>query len=149
MTNPSLSSAADSASPVAASAVRGAIAAANAVFEAAFARGDAVGIAACYSADAQLLPAQSNVISGRAAIEEFWRGALGMGLNGATLETVEVFHASGAPTATEVGRYTLRAGEGQVADRGKYIVVWQQDAAGQWHLHRDIWTTSQAPAATA
>lgn len=149
MTSPSLSSVTTNASPAATSAVRGAIAAANVAFGAAFARGDAAGIAACYTADAQLLPAQSNVISGRAAIEEFWRGALGMGLTGAALETVEVFHTSGAPTATEVGRYTLTAGEDQIADRGKYIVIWQQDAAGQWHLHRDIWTTSQAPAATA
>lgn len=149
MTNPSLSSSTASATPGAVSAVRGAIAAANAAFSAAFARGDAAAIAACYTPDAQLLPAQSNVIGGRPAIEEFWRGALGMGLNGATLETVEVFHSSGAPTATEVGRYTLTTGDGQVADRGKYIVVWQQDGAGQWHLHRDIWTTSQAPAATA
>lgn len=149
MTNPSLSSSAATATPGAVSAARGAIAAGNAAFGAAFARGDTAAIAACYTPDAQLLPAQSNVIAGRPAIEEFWRGALGMGLNGATLETLEVFHSSGAPTATEVGRYTLTTGDGQVADRGKYIVVWQQDAAGQWRLHRDIWTTSQAPAATA
>lgn len=149
MTSPSLSSADTNATPAAVNAVRGAIAAANAAFGAAFARRDAAAIAACYTADAQLLPAQSNAISGRTAVEEFWRGALGMGLTGATLETVEVFHASGAPTATEVGRYTLTAGEGQVADHGKYIVVWQQDGAGQWRLHRDIWTTSQPPATTA
>ena len=127
---------------------REAIVAANGAFMTAFGRRDAAGIAACYSADAQLLPAQSDVVSGRPAIEAFWQQALGLGLTGVTLESVELYHVTGAPTATEVGRYALLAGADQVADRGKYVVIWAREADGQWRLHRDIWTTSQ-PAAPA
>jgi ketosteroid isomerase-like protein len=67
----------------------------------------------------------------------------------AALATSEVFHTAGAPTATEVGRYTLTLGDGQQADHGKYVVIWQQESDGRWALHRDIWTSSQlaAPAA--
>ena len=150
MTSPAQSSATTTAATTPTAdrgATSDAIAAANAGFMTAFGRGDAAGVAACYTADAQLLPAQSDVVSGRAAIEAFWQQALGLGLTGVKLESVEVYHTAGAPTATEVGRYALLAGADQVADRGKYVVLWQQGPDGQWRLHRDIWTTSQAPAA--
>lgn len=155
MTTPPLSStssAATSAGDSTRSAiddVRGAIAAGNAAFAAALGRGDAVGIAACYTADAQLLPPNSDVVGGRGAIETFWRQPIDMGLRGAVLDTAELFHTSGAPTATEVGRYTLTTADGQVVDRGKYVVIWKRDDTdGAWRLHRDIWSSSQ-PAPTA
>lgn len=124
-----------------ATSVREEIAAANARFMAAFERGDAAGVTACYTRDAQLLPAHSGVVEGSAAIEQFWRGAMGAGITGARLESAEVGGLGDA--AYEVGRYTLTAG-GQVADRGKYVVIWRREG-GQWRLHRDIWNTS-APA---
>lgn len=149
MTTPGMSPTTSAAPTADVSPVRAAIGAANAAFMTAFGRADAAALASCYTSDAQLLPAQSDAVSGRAAIEGFWNGALGMGLTGAKLETAEVYHADGASVATEVGRYTLFAGGDQVADRGKYVVIWQQGGDGQWRLHRDIWTTSQAPAASA
>ena len=66
-----------------------------------------------------------------------------MGLKQAVLETMEV-EAYGS-TAQEMGRYTLKAAGGQVADAGKYLVIWKQEGS-TWKLHRDIWTTSR-PAA--
>jgi len=147
MTSPSVSSSTSTGASVRAGTIRDAISAANAAFMAAFAAADAAGIASCYTAEAQLLPHQSDVVNGRSAIEAFWQGALGMGLTGATLETVEIYHSAGAPIATEVGRYRLTAGD-QVADFGKYVVIWQQESDGQWCLYRDIWTSSQAPATT-
>lgn len=152
MTNPNVSSvpaaAPDNSAPADASAARAAIGAGNAAFMTAFGRGDVAGIAACYTRDAQLLPAQSDVVADREAVEKFWEGALGAGLTGATLETVEVYHTPGGNVATEVGRYALTAGGDQIAERGKYVVIWQQGAEGQWRIHRDIWTSSQPPMAT-
>ena len=153
MTNPTvptgLTPDAPSAAPADASPARAAILAGNAAFMTAFGRGDVAGVAACYTRDAQLLPAQSDVVAGREAIEKFWEGALGAGLTGANLETVEVYHTPGGNVATEVGRYALTAGGDQIAERGKYVVIWQQGAEGQWRIHRDIWTSSQPPMATA
>ncbi|MGH9895019.1 MAG: DUF4440 domain-containing protein [bacterium] len=79
-------------------------------------------------------------MEGTTAIQRFWQGAVDMGLKEAVLETLEV-EAHG-DTAHEVGCYTLKTGGGQVADAGKYLVVWKKEG-GAWKLHRDIWTTSR------
>lgn len=118
---------------------RTAIPAANRRFMDAFARQDATAIAALYTDDAQLLPTGSDVVEGRRSIESFWRGAFGLGLAEARLVTVEV-DARG-DTAVEVGRYTMYGGDGSSIDHGKYLVVWKE-GAGEWRLHRDIWTSS-------
>ncbi|WP_447600565.1 YybH family protein [Nitrospira sp. Nam80] len=125
--------------------VRMQIEAANAQFVTAFKRGDATSMANLYTAAAQLLPANSDFVRGTAAIRTFWQSVLGMGLKGATLETIEL-EAHG-DTAIEVGRYRLFAAGDAVADQGKYIVIWKNDN-GKWKLHRDIWTTSQSPPAS-
>jgi ketosteroid isomerase-like protein len=116
---------------------------ANRRFMEVFGRGDAAGLARLYTRNAQLLPAHSDVVDGTTAIERFWQGAIDMGLRAVVLETLEV--EGHAETAHEIGRYTLRTGTGEVADSGKYLVVWKQED-GVWKLHRDIWTTSR-PAA--
>ena len=120
------------------------ITAVNAQIGDAFKRGDATALANFYTSEAQLLPANSDVVRGTAAIRTFWQSAL-TGLTGASLETVEV--EEHGDTAIEIGRYRLLAAGDVVADQGKYIVVWKNDN-GAWKLHRDIWTTSQ-PAAAA
>jgi uncharacterized protein (TIGR02246 family) len=111
----------------------------------AFRRGDAAGLASLYTADAQLLPPHSDAVTGRDAIRAFWQAVIDLGLTGASLETVEV--DGGDESAIEIGRFTLWATEGQVADTGKYLVVWRREK-GAWRLHRDIWNSSRpAPAA--
>ena len=67
-----------------------------------------------------------------------------MGVKEVELETVE---AEGhGNTAIEVGKFTLYGADGQVIDKGKYIVIWKKEA-GQWKLHRDIFNSSTpAPA---
>lgn len=125
--------------------IRPQIESANALFVSAFKRGDATGLASLYTSGAQLLPANSDFVSGTAAIRTFWQSVIDMGLKGANLETIEV--EGHGDTAIEVGRYRLLAGGDAVADQGKYVVVWKNDN-GTWKLHRDIWTTSQ-PAVSA
>ncbi len=119
---------------------RSAIAAANQRFMEAFGRGDAQGLARLYTADGQLFPPNSDILIGRDSIRAFWQGALDMGLKAVTLQTVEARGYS--QVAVEVGRYRLVGGDGQVADAGKYVVVWRNDA-GNWLLHQDIWNSSQ------
>jgi uncharacterized protein (TIGR02246 family) len=126
-------------------APRDAVDAGNARFMAAFRAGDPAALAACYTPDAQLLPANSDVVSGTEAIARFWRGVMAMGVAEARLETAEV-EAQG-DLAVEVGRYALAGADGGTLDHGKYVVVWHRDG-GAWKLHRDIWTTSRpAPGA--
>jgi uncharacterized protein (TIGR02246 family) len=119
--------------------IREAITAGNRSFMAAFARRDAAEMAALYTANGQLLPTNSDVVTGPQAIQAFWQMVMGMGIQEATLETVEA-EAHG-DTAYEVGRYTLRGEGGQLLDQGKYVVIWKREG-GQWKLHRDIWNTN-------
>lgn len=121
------------------SQLRKAIVAANAEFSAAFARGDGAGVAALYATNGKLLQPNGEIVSGREAIKTFWQGAIDSGLKQIKLETMEV-HGAGA-TVAEVGAYSILAGNGQVLDKGKYVVVWKREQ-GKWRLFRDIWNSN-------
>ena len=121
------------------SGIRAAIEAADEKFMAAFNRGDAAALADLYTENGQLLPTGSDFVTGKAAIQAFWQGAMDMGIKSARLEIVE---AEGhGDTAIEISKYTLSGDAGKIMDRGKYVVIWKQ-VGGQWKLHRDIWNSS-------
>ncbi len=124
---------------------RAKVLAGNKKFMAAFSRKDAGAVAKLYTKGGQLFPPGSDVVSGSAAIQAFWQGALDAGLAQVTLDTVAV--EGHRDTAIEVGRYTLRRADGQVADAGKYLVIWKVEGRS-WKLHQDIWNTS-GPAPSA
>lgn len=119
--------------------IRNAIAATNAKFLEAFRQGDAAGLAATYASDGQALPPNSDIITGKNALQGFWQGVLDMGIKSATLETVEL--ETYGDTAIEIGKYTMQGSGGQILDEGKYLVVWKEED-GQWKWHRDIWNSS-------
>jgi ketosteroid isomerase-like protein len=122
---------------------RAGIEAANARFSADFAKGDATAVASHYTAAAQVLPPNGEVVKGREAIGKFWKGVMDAGVKGVKLTVVEAEAAGG--TAYEVGNYALTGDGGKTLETGKYIVIWKRDG-GQWKLHRDIWNSSM-PAA--
>ena len=119
--------------------VRTAIEAANEKFVAAFNSGDAAGVAALYTEQGQLLPPNSDVLTGHQAIQGFWQAVMDMGIKKASLEVVET--EDFGETATEVSKYTLFDQAGQELDQGKYIIIWKQEG-GEWRLHRDIFNSS-------
>ncbi len=121
--------------------VRAAIAQGSQHFMETFRRQDAAGMGALYTEDGQALPPGGDIAHGQAAIGAVWQGVFDAGLKEAHLETREVEGFD--DTAYEVGAYTLLRAGGQVADRGKYIVIWKR-VDGQWRLHRDIWNSSQS-----
>jgi uncharacterized protein (TIGR02246 family) len=119
--------------------VREAISAGNKRFMETFELGDAAGMATLYTENGQLLPPNTDIVSGRQGIQAFWQGAIDMGIKAMKLETTEL--EEHGDTAIAVGKYTL-SGEGdQVIDSGKYVVILKQEG-GQWRLHRDIWNSS-------
>jgi uncharacterized protein (TIGR02246 family) len=119
--------------------LRDAISAAEEEWMATFSRGDAAGLAALYTENGQLLPPNSDFVTGRQAIQAFWQGAMDMGIKAVKLEIVEV--EDHGDTAIAVGKYTLSGEAGQVLDTGKYIVISKQ-VDGQWMLHRDMFNSS-------
>lgn len=127
------------------SAVRDAIAGVNGKFMEAFNRGDARNCAfGTYTADAQIMPPNCDIIQGREGIQKFWQGAMDMGIASAALQTVEL-EAHG-DAVVEIGKYVLKAIDGRPIDEGKYQVVWHREE-GQWKWHRDIWNSSRPAAA--
>jgi len=119
--------------------VRQAIEQANEVFMAAFNAHDGAALAELYTEDAQLGPPNVDFVIGKEAIASFWPAIFSMGIDSALLEIREV-DALGN-TAVEVSNYTLYLADGQIADQGKYIVVWKR-ISGQWFIHRDIFNSS-------
>ena len=99
------------------SAIWGTIKAANQQFMSAFGRGDAAAVAQLYTEDGQILPPQSEPITGRHGIQAFWQGAMDMGVKAAKLESVEV--DGHGVTAIEVGKYELYAAGQQRVDHGQ------------------------------
>jgi uncharacterized protein (TIGR02246 family) len=122
--------------------LREAIAAAKEAFLAALNRGDAAALAALYTENGQVLPPNSDFVTGKEAIQGFWQAGIDRGFKTATLEAVEV--EDHGDTAIEVGNHTFLGSEGQVLAKGKYIVIYKQEE-GEWKLHRDIFNSSMPP----
>jgi ketosteroid isomerase-like protein len=105
----------------------------------AFAAGDAAALAALYTEEAMLLPPNSDVVAGTAAVQDFWQGLMDAGGAAVNLETVE---ATGiGDIAWEVGTYLVQDTAGATMDQGKYLVIWKSTDEG-WRLHRDIWNSN-------
>ena len=122
--------------------VHEAIAAVIEKFMAAYNQGDAAGLAALYTENGQLLPTNSDLISGKLAIQKFWQARINPVVSSVNLESVEIeVHDE---TAIEVGVYSVQGKENQVLDRGKYIAIWKLEK-GQWKLHRDMMNSSLPP----
>jgi len=109
-------------------------------------KGDTQAIAKQYADDAMLMPANDPAVSGRDAIAKFLTSDIAkMKKDGVTLET-------GAVTGTGVsgdlawisGNWTAKNASGGVADKGKYLTVYQQ-TNGQWLIIRDTWNSDQRP----
>jgi uncharacterized protein (TIGR02246 family) len=119
--------------------VHKAIAVVNRMFTDAYARGDAAGVAALYTTDGQILPPNSEMITGHEPIAGFWQFVMGLGIATVRLDSSELAVQGGM--AVEIGRYTLGGADGNTVDTGKYLVVWRNEG-GNWRLHWDIWNTS-------
>lgn len=116
---------------------------ANKVFGNHFNNHDGAAIGQLYTEDGRLMPTGSPVLEGREAIGNFWSGIFELGINSAELTTVHV--ESHGDTAVEEGAYKLFGADNSQLDEGKYMIVWKE-VDGQWHLDRDIFNTSVAPA---
>jgi ketosteroid isomerase-like protein len=96
-----------------------------------------------YTADARILPPSAPLISGRAAIKEFWASLIAaVNAKSAVLTSIDVM-ASG-DGVVEIGKAVLAIQpEGQAASdlEVKYVVYWKRED-GHWKWHVDIWNTN-------
>ncbi len=107
----------------------------------AYNRGDMAGTAACYTENGQLLPPNSDFITGRQAIQEFWQTFrqefTDLGVKSAKLIEVERH----GDTAIVIGKAKITGEEDQVLGTAKYIVILKREK-GQWKIHRDMWNSN-------
>lgn len=93
-----------------------------------------------YTVDARILPPGGPMISGRAAIKEFWAGLIqSTNTKSCVLESVDVMPTGDG--VVEIGRARIAfEPEGQPAGEMevKYVVYWREEA-GRWKWHVDIW----------
>jgi len=112
-------------------------------FAQAFNSGNAAALAQLYTQQASVLPPGAPMASGRAAIQQFWEGAIRNGLKNLSLEVISVERYGNA--AREIGHFGLDApGQAGQTSRveGKYVVIWKR-AGGNWQLETDIWNVGR------
>ena len=98
-------------------------------------KGNIAALDQVYTADARVLPPGGATVSGRAAIRQFWQGAIqGMDLRRAVLTTIDAIQAGDG--VLEIGKAELETGGGR--QTVKYVVFWKQEG-GRWKWHVDIW----------
>ncbi|MGD9346327.1 MAG: SgcJ/EcaC family oxidoreductase [Candidatus Aminicenantes bacterium] len=123
--------------------VRQEIEAANAKFGEAVRAGDAAMLASYYTEDATLLPPNSEMIKGRAAVEAYWAGGFQMGIKDVLLTTVDVMGMGDLVCEIGTAKVSLQPEEmDAMEDMAKYLVVWKKGDDGMWRLHVDIWNSS-------
>lgn len=100
---------------------------------------DAAGIAALYTEDAQLLPPDQEIVSGRAAIQEFFARTNPPGSAALEIATVET-HVLG-DNAHRQGSFLLKGSDGNTVTAGKFLELWKK-VDGKWLIHRDMWSAN-------
>jgi ketosteroid isomerase-like protein len=92
-----------------------------------------------YTANARILPPGAPMISGRAAIKNFWSGMI----ESANAKSAELFSddvISAQDGAVEIGHALLTV-EGGAKIEVKYVVYWRRED-GLWKWHIDIWNSN-------
>lgn len=114
------------------------VAAAYAVWDAAFNASDAEAVGATYTADAIFLPATHDVIEGPAAISAFFDGLFGMGVTGHKLELIETIDKG--DTVVGVARWSAAGKDASGADQpwggvATHVFDRQDDGSLKLRLH--------------
>lgn len=111
-------------------------------FEQTFNRDDLAGCVALFTDDAQILPEQGPVISGKAEIEEFLKNQLTPVV---LFDTQTELVLVRGDLAMEQGEFKVRdIRHGSDIELGKYVHIWRK-MDGDWKLFRVIYNTNIAP----
>ncbi len=101
---------------------------------------DAVAAANCYTEDATVLPPNEAPVTGRAAIQNYWEGAIAAGAFDVDVATTST--GSSGDLGYEVGRFQMsfKDASGKVTtERGKYIDLLKRGEDGTWKATHGTW----------
>lgn len=109
----------------------------NSKFMEAIKKGDSAGIAALYTQDALMMPANHEAVP-KDGIASLMGAMMRTGLKELKLSTEDV--TGGEDLVVETGKYEIFVDGQKSVDKGKYIVVWKPEGSG-WKMYRDIFNT--------
>jgi ketosteroid isomerase-like protein len=113
-------------------------------FEQAFNRDDVDGAVALFTEDAQILPQNGPVVTGKGNIAEFLREQM---IPVVQFNTDTDLSLVRGDMAIEQGHYRVRnVRRGSDIEEGKYLHVWR-NVGGEWKIYRIMYNTDVAPAA--
>lgn len=110
-------------------------------YEQAFTRDDLPATVALFAEDAEILPQDGPVVSGRTDIEQFLKNQMTPVISFDTETDMSIVRGD---LAVEQGHYRVRdVRRGSDIEEGKYVHVWRR-AGGDWKLYRVIYNTDVA-----
>lgn len=116
----------------------------NNEYELAFKTQDLPALLALHTDDVVFMSSHRERVEGLSNLSASLEAEMSLGESSLKLITEEVTR-SGA-FAMEVGRYEVNLGidtEDPISDAGDYLVLWRQNAKGDWLIYRDVTTSTQ------
>ncbi len=111
----------------------------NELFAAAMERGDAAGVAECYTMDGEFMADGAPSVKGRPAIQEAIAGYIAQGFTKYAVLTTKVYGNIGVVGVQS--EYNLSQQNGSQLDNGKTIQLWKQEM-GAWKIFRDCFNSN-------
>lgn len=110
----------------------------NQNFIKAFQNEDSAGVANRFTNDAKLMCSNHPSIEGKENIRHYFSKIMESGVAKIDLHTIKILGDSSI--LAEEGTYQFSDKKEHQTDKGKYIVLWKQEA-GNWKMYRDMWTS--------
>src|SRR3954468_7280991 len=104
----------------------------------AFNGADASAVAKMYTSDGRIMPPNSGIVAGQAAIEGFVKE---FAATGAQLSFKLLTVHESADVCAAVGEYDMQI-PGAPDDSGKFIEVWRRQGDGSWLIADDMFNSS-------
>lgn len=111
----------------------------NNIFMETYKKLDPAGMAELYTADAKLLPPNSESVEGGENLVSYWQAIMDTGISEITLHTGDVERYGKA--LVEVSSAELYGEDGELIDKSKYIVIWKQER-GTWKMYLDMFNSN-------
>ena len=113
----------------------------NDMFAAAMAKGDAEGVAECYTTDGEFMAGGAPSVIGRPAIQAAIAGYIAQGFTKYAVLTTTVY--GNIDVVGVQSEYNLSQQDGSQLDNGKTIQLWKQEM-GAWKIFRDCFNSNLA-----
>ena len=118
------------------------VASAQQVFMDAFRKGDSIGVANVYTADARVMNAGMPAAEGTDSIIHFFGRIFKNGPLMITTKTLGVWSNTGM--IVEEGKWIMADANGKAYDHGKYLILWKMED-GKWKKFRDCHNSDVYP----